>query len=213
MPFQGFGDEALAFFEGLEADNTKTYWLAHRRTYEVAVKAPMDALLAEIGPAWGDGRPFRPYRDVRFSADKTPYKTHIGARVGEDRYVQLSAEGLAAGAGMWEMARDQLARYREAVADDVRGGALAGIVARLPGDLMAHGRLATAPRGYPRDHPRVDLLRFKGLAAWHSWGAPGWLATGAARAHLEAFYVDAQPLVDWLHEHVGPSELPREQRR
>ncbi len=173
----------------------------------------MDALLAEIGPAWGEGRVFRPYRDVRFSADKTPYKTHIGARVGEDRYVELSAEGLAAGAGMWQMARDQLVRYREAVADDARGGALAGIVAALPCELMAHGRLATAPRGYPRDHPRAELLRYKGLAAWQTWGAPEWLATPAARDHLEAFYAQAQPLVDWLHEHVGASTLPRERRR
>ena len=87
MSFPGFGDEALAFFEDLEAGNSKTYWLAHKRTYDTAVRAPMDALLAEIGPDWGEGRVFRPYRDVRFSTDKTPYKTHIGARVGEDRYV------------------------------------------------------------------------------------------------------------------------------
>lgn len=213
MTFQGFGDEALAFFEGLEADNTKAYWQANKATYDDAVRGPMDALLAEIGPAWGEGRAFRPYRDVRFSADKSPYKTHIGARVGDDFYVQLSAEGLAAGAGMWEMARDQLARYRAAVADDARGGALAEIVGAGPYELMAHGRLATAPRGLPRDHPRVELLRFKGLAAWHSWGAPDWLATPAARRHLEDFYAAAQPLVDWLHQHVGPSELPRDRRR
>ena len=213
MSFQGFADEALAFFEDLEADNSKTYWLAHKATYDAAVREPMEALLAEIGPAWGEGRVFRPYRDVRFSADKTPYKTHIGARVGEDRYLQLSAEGLAAGAGMWEMARDQLTRYREAVADDARGARLARIVEGLPGEPMGHERLATAPRGYPRDHPRADLLRYKGLAAWQSWGAPAWLATPAAREHLEAFYAQAQPLVDWLHEHVGPSELPRERRR
>ena len=213
MAFTGFSDEALAFFEGLEADNTKAYWLAHRSTYEAEVRGPMDTLLAEIGPRWGEGKPFRPYRDVRFSADKTPYKTHLGARVGEDRYLQLSADGLAAGAGMWEMASDQLARYREAVADGARGGRLVAIVEGLPCGLMAHGRLATAPRGYDRDHPRVELLRYKGLAAWQQWGAPEWLATPAARHRLEELYAATQPLVDWLREHVGPSELPRERRR
>ncbi|MCV2393625.1 DUF2461 domain-containing protein [Actinotalea sp. M2MS4P-6] len=211
--FTGFDDEALMFFEGLEADNTKAYWLAHKDTYDARVRGAMEALLAEIGPRWGEGKPFRPYRDVRFSADKTPYKTHIGARVGDDRYVQLSADGLAAAAGMWAMARDQLARYREAVADDARGERLTAIVAALPGEVMAHDSLATAPRGYPRDHPRVELLRLKGLAAWHAWGAPDWLATPAAREHLEEFYSAAEPLVDWLHEHVGPSELPPERRR
>lgn len=213
MPFQGFRDEALAFFEGLEADNTKAYWLTHRQTHDDLIRAEMDALLEEIAPTWGKGRPFRAYRGVRFSVDKSPYKTHIGARVGEDRYVQLRAEGLAAGAGMWEMAHDQLARYRKAVADGASGGDLAGIVARLPGEVMAHGRVATGPRGYPRDHPRVDLLRFTGLAVWTSWGAPGWLATPAAREHLEVFYADAQPLVHWLREHVGVSVLPRDGRR
>jgi uncharacterized protein (TIGR02453 family) len=210
--FDGFGDDALAFFEGLEADNTKAYWLAHKQTYDAAVRGPMEALLGAIAERWGEGRVFRPYRDVRFSSDKTPYKTHIGARVGQERYVELSASGLAAGAGLWEMARDQLARYREAVAGE-RGEALAAVVATLPGGVMAHERLATAPRGHPRDHPRVDLLRLKGLAAWQSWGAPDWLSTPHAQERLEEFYAAAQPLVDWLAAYVGPSELPRERRR
>jgi uncharacterized protein (TIGR02453 family) len=114
MAFRGWRAEALEFFEGLEADNSKTYWQQNKGVYEQLVRAPMEELLAELAPEWGEGRIFRPYRDIRFSADKTPYKTHIGAMVG-DGYVQLSAKGLAAGAGMWEMAPDQLERQRRPI--------------------------------------------------------------------------------------------------
>jgi uncharacterized protein (DUF2461 family) len=82
MAFRGWRAEALEFFEGLEADNSKTYWQRNKGVYEQLVRAPMEELLAELAPEWGEGRIFRPYRDIRFSADKTPYKTHIGAMVG-----------------------------------------------------------------------------------------------------------------------------------
>src|SRR5687767_9200759 len=105
MAFRGFPAEALEFFEGLEADNTKAYWQEHKSLYERAVKGPMDELLADLAPEFGPGRIFRPYRDVRFSADKTPYKTNIGATVERGGYIQLSAEGLAAGCGYYQMAK------------------------------------------------------------------------------------------------------------
>ena len=114
MAFRGWPVEALEFYEGLGAENSKAYWQRHKETYETVVRAPMEELLTELAPEWGEGRIFRPYRDVRFSADKSPYKTNIAATIGF-RYVQLNADGLAAGAGMWEMSPEQLERYREAV--------------------------------------------------------------------------------------------------
>ena len=97
--FEGWPEEALEFFEGLEADNSKTYWQRHKATYEKAVLAPMEALLDELRPEWGDSRIMRPYRDIRFSADKSPYKTFIAATAGPG-YVHLSSRGLGAGAGV-----------------------------------------------------------------------------------------------------------------
>src|SRR3989442_14966296 len=79
MAFRGWPAEALEFFEGLEADNTKAYWQEHKAVYETAVRPPMEQLLAELAPDWGDGRIHRPYRDIRFSPDKSPYRTHIAA--------------------------------------------------------------------------------------------------------------------------------------
>jgi uncharacterized protein (DUF2461 family) len=114
MSFHGWPAEALEFFEGLEADNSKSYWQRNRHVYDELVRGPMEELLEELAPEWGKGRIFRPYRDVHFSADKSPYKTNIAATVG-DGYVSLTADDLGAGSGMYEMARDQLERYRDAV--------------------------------------------------------------------------------------------------
>src|SRR2546423_265028 len=93
MAVKGGEGEALEFFEGLEAENTKSYWQANKHVYDTLVRPPMEELLAELEPEFGAWRIFRPYRDVRFSADKSPYKTNIAATIG-DGYVSLSAEAL-----------------------------------------------------------------------------------------------------------------------
>jgi uncharacterized protein (TIGR02453 family) len=215
MPFRGWPVEALEFFEALEADNTRSFWEANRGVYERLVRAPMEALLEELEPEWGEGRIFRPYRDVRFSPDKTPYKTQIGAMVG-DGYVQLNADGLGAGCGMWEMAPDQLERFRAAVADDRTGNRLAEIVAetRAAGlEVTARETLKTAPRGYPKDHPRIELLRHKGLITWREWPAGAWLGTRKAKDRVVDFLRRSAPMNAWLNANVGPSTLPPERRR
>jgi uncharacterized protein (TIGR02453 family) len=174
----------------------------------------MEELLAELEPEFGDGRLFRPYRDVRFSRDRSPYKTNIAAMIGEG-YVQLSAQGLGAGCGMWEMAPDQLERYRARVADDASGGELTRLVADAKSagiEIMGHGMLKTAPRGYPKDHPRVELLRYKGIATWREWPAGAWLGTRRARDKVVGFLRLSRPLEGWLSANVGPSTVPERGR-
>ncbi|MGH3658713.1 MAG: DUF2461 domain-containing protein, partial [Micromonosporaceae bacterium] len=135
MSFSGWPEEAHEFYVGLQADNSRTYWQRHKAVYENAVRAPMAELLAELGSEFGEGKIFRPYRDVRFSRDKSPYKTAIGATLADGGYVQFSTEGLSAGSGMYHLAPDQLERFRTAVADDSTGGELARLVA----DARARG--------------------------------------------------------------------------
>lgn len=210
MPFRGWPVEAVEFFERLEADNSKTFWQANRDVYERSVRRPMEELLEELAAEWGEGWIFRPYRDLRFSSNRSPYKTQIGAMIG-DGYVQLDADGLAAGCGVWHMAPDQLERYREAVADDRSGERLVAIVAdaRAEGlDVTARETLKTAPRGYPKDHPRIELLRHKGLITWRAWPAGAWLGTRKAKERVVEFLRLSEPLNRWLRDHVGPSTLP-----
>lgn len=214
MAFRGWPEEALEFFEGLEADNSKTYWQKNKSLYEQLVRAPMEELIEELAPEWGEGRIFRPYRDIRFSNDKSPYKTNIAAMVGAG-YVQLSARGLGAGSGMWEMAPDQLERYRQVVSENRSGVALERIAvkARAAGlEVTGHGELKTAPKGYPKDHPRIELLRYKGLVAWKDWPVGAWLGTRKAKDRVVEFLGHSKPINVWLQTHVGPSTIPERRR-
>jgi uncharacterized protein (TIGR02453 family) len=215
MAFRGWPAEAVEFYEGLEADNSKAYWTENKALYETAVHAPMAALLADLADEFGEGKIFRPYRDVRFSADKTPYKTAIAATVGSG-YVHLSADGLMAAAGMYHLAADQLERYRQAVADQKTGPELERLVGSIrKAKVEVHGTdaLKTVPKGYPKDHPRADLLRNKGLIAAREWPVAAWLGTPAAKSRVVEVLRTAQPLCDWLDEHVGPSTLEVARRR
>jgi uncharacterized protein (TIGR02453 family) len=216
MGFRGWPPEALTFYEGLEADNSKAYWTAHKDVYEECVRAPMEALAEEVRDEVGPLHVFRPYRDVRFSKDKTPYKTAIGA-AGETEggsvvYVQLSAAGLFAASGHYRPAPDQLERFRVAVADDRAGSQLESVVAglRKAGYDVGGEALKVAPRGYPRDHPRVALLRHKGVTAGRTYAPAKWLHTARAKDRVLQAWREAAPLHAWLDRHVGPSTLPPE---
>ena len=215
MTFRGWPVEAVEFYEGLLADNSRVYWQDHKHVYEECVRAPMDALLTDLGPEFGEGKIFRPYRDVRFSKDKAPYKTAIAATLERGGYIQMSADGLAAGCGLYRPAPDQLERYRAAVADARKGPALVKVVEAARAakiDITASETLKTAPRGWPKDHPRIDLLRQKGLIAWREWPVGAWLGTAKAKQRVVDFLHDAAPVQRWLDRNVGPSELPDDRR-
>jgi uncharacterized protein (TIGR02453 family) len=202
VTFRGWPVEALEFYEGLAADNSKTFWTKHLHVYEDQVRAPMQELLDALEPEFGPGKIFRPYRDVRFSTDKSPYKTHLGAWLAGGGYLQLSADGLAAGSGMYHMEPDQLSRYRHAVAADP---SLATLISEMSVEVVGRGTLKTAPRGYPKDHPRIDLLRHKGLIAWQEWKPAAWLGTAAAQKRIVEFLRASLPLRQWLDANVGES--------
>jgi uncharacterized protein (TIGR02453 family) len=211
MAFTGWPASAIDFYDGLDEDNSRDYWHAHRATYDQAVKAPMQNLLDALADEFGEGRIFRPNRDVRFSADKSPYKTAIGATLDGGGYVQLSAAGLGVGTGIYHMASDQLERFRTAIDADRTGTELVELAraARAAGmDVSAHGTLKTSPRGYARDHPRIELLRLKGLIVWREWPAGAWLNTRKPLARVVEVFRRAGPLVAWLDINVGASDLP-----
>jgi uncharacterized protein (TIGR02453 family) len=221
MSFAGFPDEGLVFYEGLEADNSRTYWLAHRDRYESAVRAPLLALVEELAPEFGTPKVFRPYRDVRFSKDKTPYKTHQGAVLHQEGagvgavYVQVSADGLRVSGGSWRLQPDQVERYRRAVADDVQGPRLVAEADRLraAGWSVEGERLVRAPRGYPADHDRIDLLRHKSLHATRSWEPADWLHQPEALDRVRDSWRELTQLNAWLSDNVGATTAPPDRRR
>src|SRR5580658_1039934 len=204
MAFSGWPAEALVFYEGLEADNSKEYWTSRKAVYQEKVLRPMEELVEELAPEFGEPKIFRPHRDIRFSHDKTPYKTHIGATVGATCYVQLSADGLSAGAGRWHLEPAELTQYRAGVAGP-DGAELAAIVASLSKagvEVHGHGTLKSAPRGYPADHERIDLLRHKGLTTWRHWNPSPWLSTPVAAGKISEFFRTSAAFCDWLTSHV-----------
>jgi len=208
VTFRGWSPEALAFFEGLEADNSKAYWQDHKGDYEHFVLQPMSDLLEDLAPEFGEGKIFRPYRDVRFSRDKSPYKTNIAATLSEGGYISFSADGLGSGSGYYMMASDQLERFRRCIDDDRTGKELEKLVKALEKadiEVTAHDSLKTAPKGYPKDHARIDLLRQKGLVAWKHWTPGSWLGTAQAKKRVVDLLHAARPMCAWLDKHVGPT--------
>ena len=213
MSFAGWPKAAAGWFEGLEADNSKPYFEARRATYEDAVRGPLLALLDEVEAEFGEGKVFRPNRDVRFSADKSPYKTNAAALIGAapaSYYVSVSADGVMAGSGMYHMAPDQLTRYRTAAADGRKGGQLARVVEGIgrAGYDIAGEQLKTAPRGVDPNHPRILLLRHKGLVAMAEWPWDRTSRGAAALERVQSMWRTTTPLVDWLNTHVGAAEDP-----
>ena len=213
MTFRGFPDQALVFYEGLTADNSKAYWTAHKATYESAVREPMAEMLARLEPEFGPGHMFRPHRDVRFSHDKSPYKDHQGAfvEIGDavGLYVQLSADGLLVAGGWYAAQGAQIQRFRDVV-DGPAGAELEAILARTVAAGLEVGgeRLATRPRGTPADHPRLDLLRHRSLTASRTFTPAAWLHTAKAAGKVADTWRAATPLVEWLADAVGPGHGP-----
>jgi len=214
--FRGFPPDALEFFVELEANNDRTWWLANKPRFDEVVREPMRSLLDELEPTYGPFHVFRMNRDVRFSKDKSPYKTAHAAMTetegGSLHYLQISSSGMFVGGGIYHAAKDQLVRYREAVADDRTGRALQTVVSavRKTGlDVSPGGDppLVSAPRGFDKDHPRIELLRWKGCIALKELGAPAWLHTRRVTNEVGKVWTKAAPLVSWLDANVGPSEI------
>ena len=221
--FDGFPADAFAFFAELTDDgnNSRAWFDANRERYERSVRLPMEELLASVADRYGDdGKVFRPNRDVRFSPDKRPYKTHCGAVIGfrdgtqrASRYLHVDAEGVLVAAGYHELSRDQRDRFRRAVDDGRTGGALVRAVGavRDAGLEVAGSELKRAPRGYPVDHPRIELLRHLRLTAQRRFpvGTAG-LHDPAARDLVVDTWEASAPLCRWLEKHVGAAaEAPR----
>ena len=193
---------AMDFYAELTLDNSREFWEANKGRYLTLVRAPMQQIMDALSPEFGEAKLYRPNRDVRFRADKSPYKTHQGGRVTTAPacgfYDELNADDCFAGGGFYYAESDALAAFRKAVADDRLGPELV----RLVDELEAAGwgvtgeQLKTSPRGYSADHPRIRFLRHKSLYLVHE--VPPVTGIEAVTDEVAALWRDVAPLVDWL---------------
>ena len=230
-PDVSFTADTLRFFRALKRRNERAWFEAHRDEYEAYVRAPMrhlveemDVRLARFAPEIvGDPRHsiFRIHRDIRFSKDKSPYKTHVAAwfyhgagsrNVGQDGeggsagfYVQVSPGASFSGGGIWMPPPSTLKKIREAIADDPRGFArVAGspVLKRRFGGLDAEDSLKRMPRGFADDHPAARWLKFRSFTVGRLLRDTQ--ATGPRLAALlEADFRAMLPLVRWLNAALG----------
>jgi len=204
VSFEGFPAAALDFYDDLEVDNTKSFWEAHKSVYQESVLAPMKALTSALEPEFGKPKIFRPYRDVRFAADKTPYKTHQGSftAVAPETgfYVEVSPRGVRTGGGCYYFQPTRLAAFRAAVAHDTYGVELERLLAATEkaGYETGGEQLKTAPRGFDKEHPRIALLRHKSLTVGRSLGFEPVIHTAELLDLVREDWRAIRPVVDWI---------------
>jgi uncharacterized protein (TIGR02453 family) len=207
VQFEGFPVAALDFYDDLEVDNTRSFWEKHRHVYDESVKAPMVALTDALEQEFGSAKIFRPYRDVRFAKDKTPYKTHQGAfvRVADATgwYVEVSPRGVRTGGGFYHAEAPRLAALRAAIDHERHGAELEKLLKSLrrKGFEIGGDQLKTSPRGYAKDHPRIELLRFRSIIASHQVGFEPVIHTAELLDVVRRDWRATRPLVDWSAEH------------
>lgn len=211
--FSGWPPEALTFLEELEETNEREWFHANRPRYEEHLARPTRAL-GEALSDFGKVKVFRPFNDVRFHPG-APIKEHVAIALGYEggggSYVQLSLDGLVVAAGLHDPARDQLDRLRRAI-DESRTAAVltrALHTAGAAGLELGQPDLRRAPRGYSVDHPRIELLRHRRMTVHRVEALAPWLHGPEALERIRALLEAAAPLVAWLRQHVGPSQLSR----
>jgi uncharacterized protein (TIGR02453 family) len=208
--FRGIPREAFAFYAELEDNNNREWWLEHKDRYNTLVRDPLTALLAELEPRFGPAKIFRPNRDIRFSPDKSPYKTAQGALVsaqeGVGYYLHLGADGLMVGGGCHSYTPAQLVRFRNSVDASGTGESLRRILETVTSSGFALGgeKLKTVPRGFDRDHPRGELLKHKSVSAGMELGQPDWVDTPDAAPKISELWDQLRPLVEWVGRYAAP---------
>ncbi len=181
MASMGIDKSVFTFLRAIKKNNNRPWFNANKGKYLVAHQHMIDfaeqlmremAKIDELVPMTGKQSLFRIYRDVRFSKDKSPYKTSMSGRMQRasklrrgGMYFHIEPGNCFLAGGFWNPNKEDMKRIREELAYD--GETLRKIlrsrpVKRLFGTLRGE-QLKTAPKGYPKDHPNIDLLRYKQL--------------------------------------------------
>ena len=203
--FTGFSRDAFSFWKGLEKNNNREWFQAHKSDYEQSVRRPMQLLIDELRPLYGPGRLSRINKDMRFAREK-PYKDYLATGLAGS-YISFSKEGLWVGTGMYKPEAAALRQLRDAIADEGSGKELSKIIAamrRKGFDVDTHARLDKPPRGYDAGHPRAELLRMKDIYVGKLFGPSDTSSAKVLDAVAKAI-ADLEPFRGWLRTHVRRS--------
>jgi uncharacterized protein (TIGR02453 family) len=223
-PFEGFPKEGIAFLKKLKRNNNRDWFGRHKHEYESLVKQPMQSLIIALQPHFRRFAPdidadpkrslFRIHRDVRFSKDKSPYKTHVAAhfvRRGKEKgtegsgyYLHIEPGEVFLGAGIYMPDGEQLKKIRRAIADRpeeflsiINAKSFRRTFGKLEGE-----KLQRVPRGYPTDHPMAKWLRYKQFFVWLEWPEEKSFSVSFVNAVAKVFE-EAAPLEGFLNDTIG----------
>jgi len=223
MPAPGFSEGTLRFLRGLDKNNAKAWFDAHRDEYEAELLEPAKVFVEALGDKLHafapdviaepriNGSIRRMNRDLRFSKDKRPYKNYLDLNFPEGRkdtgmcgvsfFLRVTPKSLVLGAGSHMFAPDKLKAYRKAVLEEKPGRKLQALIPKLAKARYHVGGqdLAKPPRGVPADHPRADLLRYTGLYAHIEQAVDDAIGPGLI-AECVKHFKKLHPLNEWLIE-------------
>jgi uncharacterized protein (TIGR02453 family) len=201
--FTGFPRDAFTFWKGLEKNNNRDWFQAHKAEYEQSVRRPMQLLIEELKPLYGAGKLSRINKDMRFAKEK-PYKNYLATKLG-GAYVSFSEQGLWVGFGMYKPESAALRQLRAAIADDGSGRELTAILSSLRRKgftVDTHARLGAPPRGYEATHPRADLLCMKDIFAGKLF-EPADVSSAKVLDGVVKAIGDVEPFRAWVRTHVS----------
>lgn len=207
--FQGFGKDLVKYYLALEENNNREWFNANRTMYDTNVALPLKALAAELEAEFAPVKVFRPYRNVRFWPDLPPINEHASLIANTEGnaayYLRIDADGVLMGAGMWQPSKNQLTKFRQIAATDSGAKEIRKVLAKVEKAgfaLMTDNAVKSAPRGFAKDHPNIDLLRLKSLALSQHWTLQPWLYSPACLATITKAWKAASPWIEWLRSNL-----------
>lgn len=209
--FTGFGKDLIKYYLQLEENNNREWFHAHRAMYDENVAVPLKNLAADLSLDFGPVKIFRPYRNVRFWPDLPPLNEHASltadAEYNSAFYLRIDADGMLLGAGNWQPSKAQLTQFRAIAATETGARVIRDLLDEMQKhlfELMTDNALKSAPRGYPKDHPNIDLLRLKSLSL-SAHLAPGpWLYSSKCRDKVMTGWQALTPWIHWLRANLPP---------
>jgi uncharacterized protein (TIGR02453 family) len=222
-PFEGFPKEGIRFLKGLKRNNNRSWFEKRKNEYEEYLRLPLQSFIFALQPYFASFAPefdispkrsiFRIYRDIRFSKDKTPYKTHIAAHfvlrgkekgfVGSGYYFHIEPGEVFAGGGIYMPDADQLKKIRKALATHadeflsiINDPTFKKKFGKIEGD-----KLQRIPKGYDETHPMAEWLKLKQFFVGKSMAESACYKAALVES-IASLYEDADPLVKFLNRAV-----------